>query len=99
MNCRVGERFAMKRLNNINSDLNSSGLDICKKIKDLTGKNGYYNLYHYISYPKKKIELNRKCPLCNSEWRLKEQLFDTFDFKCDKCLIISNISRSLNYYE
>ena len=95
MGCYVGERFGTRELSNFKSKLTQNGLEICEKIKKLTGKNVYYYLYHYVSSPKKYIEQNRKCPSCGNEWLLDKRLFDIFDFKCDKCLLLSNISSSL----
>lgn len=95
MNCRVGEKFGMRQLSDINSSLNKDGIDICKRIMDLTQKDTYYFLYHYVMYPKKDKELNRKCPLCGGEWILENELFDKFNFKCDKCLLLSNMSHFL----
>jgi predicted nucleic acid-binding Zn ribbon protein len=140
MNCRVGERFGMRQLSEYSSKLNKYGMDICKKIKKLTGKDVYYYLYNraiqkpqflnsfgnsfniktaesaailrqirqtcerterlsnksnYKYSPARSKELNRKCPSCGGEWILENRLFNRFNFKCDKCLLVSNISASL----
>ena len=92
MNCHVGEKFGMKQLSDFKSNLNQDGIDICKKIKCSTGKNIFYYLYHYVSSPKKHTEEKRRCPSCGNEWLLNKKLFNRFDFKCNKCLLLSNIS-------
>ena len=91
MNCSVGAQFGIGQLSKINSNLNIEGLNICKNIINLTGKNVYYYLYHYTNKPSIKNQLDRKCPSCGGDWILDEKLFGIFDFKCDKCLLLSNI--------
>jgi len=91
MNCSTGERFGTKNISDINSSLSKQGIDICKRIKKLTGKPIYYYLYRYGGRSL-KAELDRRCPKCNGKWLLKEPLHDRFDFKCDKCHLLSNIS-------
>ncbi|MGV0828250.1 DUF2310 family Zn-ribbon-containing protein [Empedobacter brevis] len=29
------------------------------------------------------------CPICNKKWKLKNQLLNFYDYKCDHCKIIS----------
>jgi predicted nucleic acid-binding Zn ribbon protein len=93
MNCTTGERFAMNQMSRLDSSLSKQGLKICSEIKTSTNKNCYYYLYKYTGKSKKK-ELERKCPSCNGEWLLKEDFFK-FDFKCDKCHLLSNIAYSI----
>lgn len=94
MNCTTGERFAMNQMSNLDSSLSKQGISICNKIKILTKKNCYYYLYKHNGKSKKK-ELERKCPSCNGEWLLDE-IFFKFDFKCDKCHLLSNIAYSVD---
>jgi predicted nucleic acid-binding Zn ribbon protein len=95
INCSIGEKFGMKQLSTINSNLSIEGMNVCKNIMNLTGKNVYYYLDHYVNNPIMKKEINRKCPLCGGDWILKKRLFGRFDFKCDKCLLLSNIQDKL----
>jgi predicted nucleic acid-binding Zn ribbon protein len=94
MNCSTGERFALNQLEKIDSSLNKRGLEICKKISNLSKKPVYYFLYKNSGIDKRN-ELERKCPLCGGNWLLKSELHNLFMFKCDKCFIISNIAYSL----
>jgi len=91
MNCNVGERFALKQLADIDSQLTQDGLDVCKKIQEVTSIQTYYYLYKYKAKSKKQ-ELLRKCPKCNGEWIRKKVLHDKFDFECKKCGLLSNIA-------
>lgn len=91
MNCKTGERFGYHQMSRVNSSLSMNGIDICKRISRLTGKKAFYFLYRYNSLSRKK-EINRRCPLCGGEWLLDEPLHNLFDFRCDKCSLLSNIS-------
>lgn len=94
MNCKTGEKFALREMLQLDSSLTKQGLEICAEIKKLTGKDCYYYLYKYYGKSDKK-ERERKCPVCNGEWLLKESWHDLFDFKCDKDYLLSNIAVSL----
>jgi len=37
-------------------------------------------------------EMRRKCPGCRGPWLLKKPLHGKFDFRCDKCHLLSNIA-------
>lgn len=91
MNCGVGERFALRQLSFIDSQLTKDGLDICKKIQEVTGKKTYYYLYKQKA-KSKKHELLRKCPQCHADWLRSKPLHDKFDFECQKCGLLSNIA-------
>ena len=74
----------------ITSALSRQGREICKKMEGLTSVPTYYFLYNY-----KKIkgdELSRRCPGCNKEWGLQKQLHGFYDFKCDRCKLVSTLS-------
>ena len=91
MNCRTGERFGYQQMSKHDSSLSLNGIEICKRISRLTGKQTYYFLYRYTSLSRKK-GLERKCPSCGGEWLLDESFHDRFDFRCDNCSLLSNIS-------
>ncbi len=87
----VGEKWATKQMSDPHSTLSKQGIGICKKIRAATGIPTYYYLYNYrhISPQKDKARL---CPSCNRNWLLKERLHDLYDFKCDKCQLLSTLS-------
>ncbi|WP_312314335.1 DUF2310 family Zn-ribbon-containing protein [Empedobacter brevis] len=86
MNCEVGERWATNQMQNINSQLSKQGFKICREIETLTNTPIYYFIYNYR---KKKNDFTEKCPTCNKKWKLKNQLLNFYDYKCDHCKIIS----------
>ncbi|WP_346354079.1 DUF2310 family Zn-ribbon-containing protein [Azotosporobacter soli] len=94
MNCSTGERFALKELSQANSSLSKRGIDICRRITTLTTVPTYYYLLR-SSGRSKKAELQRKCPCCNENWLLKEPLHGLFDFQCNSCRLLSNVTWSL----
>jgi predicted nucleic acid-binding Zn ribbon protein len=95
MHSGFGERFGIKQMSNLKSGLTKLGLEICSDIQNLTKKPCYYYLYHPNGRSLKK-ERERKCPSCNSEWLLEKRLHKMFDFKCDKCHLLSHIAFNLS---
>ena len=91
MNCAVGERFGTNQLSKLDSPLTKLGLKVCGKIQEVTGKRAYYYLYKGSgrSYDS---ELSRKCPGCNRGWHREAGVHKIFDFKCEKCGLLSNIA-------
>jgi predicted nucleic acid-binding Zn ribbon protein len=89
--CTVGEKWATKQMSDRASQLSKEGVRICDRIKELTGIPTYYYLYNYrhISPERDKARL---CPSCNGKWLLKKQLFKLYDFRCDKCRLLSSFS-------
>jgi len=91
MNCKVGERFAINQLSNLDSPLTKSGLEVCKSIKKVTGKKTYYYLYKGSS-KSHQFELSRKCPSCGGNWHQKQPAHGIFDFMCKRCNLLSNVA-------
>lgn len=89
--CSVGEMWAMKQMWQADSQLSKQGIDICKKLTELTNTPTFYYLFNYRSIRHSK-DIQRKCPCCAGEWLLHERLHNLFDFKCDNCNIISSLS-------
>ena len=91
MNSATGERFGAREMPRFDSSLSKRGRKICNDIEKKTGKPTYY----YLNRPNgvsDKIERQRKCPSCKSDWLLKEPLHEIFDFRCNKCRLLSNIA-------
>jgi predicted nucleic acid-binding Zn ribbon protein len=94
MQCTVGEKFGIKQMSDINSPLSQQGLEVCKKIKEVTGKPTYYFLLNYRKI-KPEEDKKRKCPGCGGKWLLKKRFHKKFDFKCNKCHLLSMLSYKL----
>ncbi|MBP2644395.1 MAG: Zn-ribbon-containing protein [Firmicutes bacterium] len=94
MNCSTGERFGVRQLSSYESSLSKRGMDICNQITASTGIPTYYYLLKPTGIGS-KAEKARKCPSCCGEWLLNEPLHGVFDFRCDKCMLLSNIAWSV----
>jgi len=90
MNCEVGERWALNQMEKLDSQLSKQGLEICRKIEELTNICTYYYLHNWKKY--RGDSLQRHCPNCNKKWGLETALHRLYDFKCDKCKLVSMIS-------
>ncbi|UIR54885.1 Zn-ribbon-containing protein [Sphingobacterium sp. SRCM116780] len=90
MNCEVGERWALNQMQELSSQLSKQGVVICKQIEEQTAVPTFYYLFNYKKY--KGDEQNRPCPNCGKKWNLKTQLHGLYDFKCENCKIVSNLS-------
>ncbi len=90
MNCQNLERAATRQISDVNSSLSKAGRAHCKTLETLTGKPFYYHLYRSYN-GKLALEKKRVCPSCGGQWYLEKPLHRFFDFKCDKCLLLSNL--------
>ncbi|WP_108650422.1 Zn-ribbon-containing protein [Dongshaea marina] len=87
----VLEHETLDELGTTQSRLFRRGYDLAKRIAYISKTPTYYYLYR-IGGASKEQELARLCPRCGGEWRLEQPIHDIFDFKCDKCLLVSNLS-------
>lgn len=91
MGCRVEERSTTRQISDPGSELSAWGRDLCRAISRLTRIPTY--LYLYRGEAKNwSREKQRLCPVCGGPWLLEEDLHDLFDFKCDRCRLVSNIA-------
>ncbi|MEI6897158.1 MAG: Zn-ribbon-containing protein [Psychromonas sp.] len=81
----------LKEMGNIDSKLYYRGSNLAKRIQYVTKVPTYYYLYR-VAGSSLEDEQQRKCPDCGGDWRLTAPLFDIFDFKCNTCHLVSNIS-------
>jgi predicted nucleic acid-binding Zn ribbon protein len=94
MACGFGERFATKQMSDLDSPLTTNGRDLCRRIEKLSGVPTYYYLYRGNGRSL-TAEQGRPCPSCGKKWLLGNPLHDLFDFKCDRCRLVSNIAWSV----
>ena len=91
MNGSAVSHAALKELGDINSKFFQRGRRLCQRIEEITAIPTYYYLYR-VAGKSLQQEENRPCPICGNEWRLNAPLFDIFDFKCEPCQLVSNLS-------
>jgi predicted nucleic acid-binding Zn ribbon protein len=86
----VGEQFAYRQLSRHDSGLSSTGRSICRRIEKLTGIPAYYYLSRWYARSV-AAERRRPCPNCHGKWLLQEPWHRVYDFRCDRCRLVSNI--------
>lgn len=84
--------FARNELESPESGLSRSGLEICDRIGSATGRRTWYYLERAHSLDA-AAERERRCPRCGGEWLLTEQWHDRFDFRCERCALLSRLRR------
>ncbi len=91
MNCTVLERAATREISNIDSALTKNGRAHCAALAVSSERPCYYYLYrgHGRSH---RAEVARRCAGCGGEWHLASRLHSLFDFKCDRCHLLSNVA-------
>lgn len=87
----AGEKFAYQVLTRADSQLSTTGRELCEHIRRLTGKNTYYYLYRHYGRSH-AAERRRTCPGCSRRWLLSEPWHSLFDFRCERCGLVSNIA-------
>jgi predicted nucleic acid-binding Zn ribbon protein len=87
----VGEQYAHRQLSDVRSSLSRDGRELARLIEDKTRRPVYYYLMkHYgLSDPH---ERRRRCPSCKRTWILAKPLHGIFDFRCDRCRLLSNVA-------
>jgi predicted nucleic acid-binding Zn ribbon protein len=88
---------AYRQLASPDSELAQHGRDLCREIETATGVPTFYYLTRY--WGRAKGEEHRLCPGCGAAWRAERPLelpgrFWQFDFKCDRCRLVSHLGVS-----
>jgi predicted nucleic acid-binding Zn ribbon protein len=97
LGCGALEIAAYKQMADPTSELAAEGRDLCRDIERCTGVPTFYYLTRYWGKPKGEAE--RPCPGCGSTWKvewptLPKRRFWHFDFKCDRCRLVSHLGNS-----
>ncbi len=85
------EKGTLAQLSELDSELNTKARELAKHIEQASGSKVYLYLYR-VGGDSLLTESQRKCPGCGGDWKLEQPLFDLFDFKCENCQLVSNIS-------
>ncbi|MBV2128236.1 DUF2310 family Zn-ribbon-containing protein [Arsukibacterium indicum] len=88
---RVLRKAAENSLQQLNSSLNQQGRKLAKNLARQNKLPVYYALYSGSS-KNCTTEADKPCPGCGENWRLTTPLLEIFDFKCDRCSLLSNIA-------
>lgn len=84
--------FARNELESPESDLSRSGREICERIASATGRRTWYFLLRARGLDP-AAERERRCPRCGGEWLLPEPWHREFDFRCERCALLSRLRR------
>jgi len=85
------EQDTVAQLSSFESELSEDGLALCRSVEQALSTPVYYYLYR-VGGESFEAEAGRRCPSCGYDWRLAQPLHELFDFKCDACRLVSNIS-------
>lgn len=88
---RVLKKTAERSLQQLHSELNRQGRQLARQLEQANKLPVYYALYSGSS-DHCAGEANKTCPSCGQAWRLSEPLLEIFDFKCERCRLLSNIA-------
>lgn len=88
---RVLHKTAERSLQQLHSTLNKQGRKLAKQLELANGIPVFYALYSGTS-TNCSAEADKTCPGCGEIWRLAQPMHDIFDFKCDRCRLLSNIA-------
>ncbi|MFU2136540.1 Zn-ribbon-containing protein [Gallibacterium anatis] len=90
MNGNVLVNEATDQISDFNSLLSRQGYALRQQLENHIQRPVYYYLYR-VGEKDKQQELARRCPCCGREWLLTEAI-NIFQFKCDHCRLVSNLS-------
>ncbi|UJF18911.1 Zn-ribbon-containing protein [Vibrio sp. SS-MA-C1-2] len=91
MNGSVVEHPSLFEMSSPQSVLFRRGWDLCRRMAVVSKTPTYLYLYR-VGGESKEAEQQRRCPVCDGEWALDAPIHGIFDFKCDQCLLVSNLS-------
>jgi predicted nucleic acid-binding Zn ribbon protein len=87
----AGERFGHDQMARHNSPLSKDCRDVARTLEHRARRPVYYHLAKALARSNRQ-ERARRCPSCGRRWLLDEPLHNIFDFKCDRCRLLSNIA-------
>ncbi|ART79640.1 Zn-ribbon-containing protein [Oceanisphaera avium] len=91
MNGSILEHGALSELGDTHSRLSQRGRKLARQLEANSKIPTYYYLYR-VGGETELSERQRPCPSCGGAWQLPAPLHDIFDFKCEPCRLVSNVS-------
>lgn len=93
-NGAVGEQFALRQMQDVDSALSKQGRAVCQRIEEVTGVPTYYFLFNYRKRSLKQ-DLAWKCPLTGKDWLIKGALpSDDIAFRCAESRLVSRFTQN-----
>ena len=87
----AGEHYSHRQMSDWNSALSKEGRGVAANLEAKTGRPVYYYLMKHYGVNDAR-ERQRKCPSCKGRWALAKPLHRIFDFRCDRCRLVSNVA-------
>ncbi len=88
----VGERFALRQMQDPGSELSKQGRAVCRSIEEVSGIPAYYFLFNYRRRNQQR-ESNWKCPLSGKDWLLPlAKRGDFIAFRCEESRLVSSFT-------
>jgi predicted nucleic acid-binding Zn ribbon protein len=87
----AGEQAALNQLSRVDSQLSTEGRELARDVEARVGVPVYYYLSKHVGRSD-VAERKRRCPSCLKAWLLDEPLHRIFDFRCDRCRLLSNVA-------
>ncbi|MBN2447155.1 MAG: DUF2310 family Zn-ribbon-containing protein [Phycisphaerae bacterium] len=87
----AGEKLAYRELSRHDSETATSGREICRRIEKLSNTPAYYSLLTYYGR-NVTTERRRLCPSCGGKWLLDEPWLGKYQFRCDKCRLVTTVA-------
>lgn len=87
----AGERYGHDQMARFESELSKTGREAAHTLARRTRRPVYYYLSKYYGRSDRQ-ERARRCPCCDGAWLLDAPLHNIFDFRCDRCRLLSNIA-------
>jgi predicted nucleic acid-binding Zn ribbon protein len=91
-----GEHFAHRQMSDVRSPLSRDGREVAEHIEKKTRRPVYYYLMKHYGISDAH-ERRRRCPSCKRAWILSKPLHGIFDFRCDRCRLLSNVAFDVRY--
>ena len=85
------EKHAYRQLAHVDSALSREGRAVCRAIEQGTRRRTYYYLFRYSGRSRER-ELASTCASCGRAWRLDKPWHEEFDFRCERCRLVSAIA-------
>ncbi len=91
LNSGPAEETAYRELTRHDSALAREGRALCRGITARTGRPAYYYVMKHRGRSR-VLEQARRCPACGGKWLLDRPWHRFFDFRCDKCRLLSQVA-------
>ena len=87
----AGEHYGHRQMSDYRSPLSKEGRELAALLGTKTRKPVYYYLMKHFGVSDER-ERRRRCPSCRKPWALAAPKHRIFDFRCNRCRLLSNVA-------